>query len=198
MTDRNKEIEEIDGDGRDWRADADAALAADTNEKVAGRKPRGRPKGSMNRKTQDFAAWYEAQGFKDPLQLQAEFMSADPVALQSWFITYERTQKAIGKAFGLAVPSLSEIVEQQMSIADKIAPYLHGKAPVRVVVEDERLPVLVINAGTNQIEQARAVLGNKLSAGSPLVELTPNKINDLAGNKNESHTTRSHTRDKCK
>lgn len=133
----------------------------------------------MNRKTQDFAAWYEAQGFKDPLQLQAEFMSSDPVALQSWFITYERTQKAIGKAFGLAVPSLSEIVEQQMAIADKIAPYLHGKAPVRVVVEDERLPVLVINAGTNQIDQARLVLNQRLSAGSPLVELTPNKINDL-------------------
>lgn len=196
MTERNKEFEDIPGDRSDWRADADAALAADGNEKVAGRKPRGRPKGSMNRKTQDFAAWYEEQGLKDPLQLQAEFMSADPVALQSWFITYERTQKAIGKAFGLAVPSLSEIVEQQMSIADKIAPYLHGKAPVRVVVEDERLPVLVINAGTNQIEQARQVLGNRLSAGSPLVELTPNKINDLGEGQKENPTTKSPTEGK--
>lgn len=188
----------MDGDRADWRADADAALAADADPRVSGRKPRGRPKGSMNRKTQDFAAWYEAQGFKDPLQLQAEFMSADPVALQSWFITYERTQKAIGKAFGLAVPSLSEIVEQQMTIADKIAPYLHGKAPVRVVVEDERLPVLVINAGTNQIDQARLVLGAKLSAGSPLVEFTPNKINGLAEAPKESPTTKSPTEGKTK
>lgn len=198
MTDQNKITEEIGGEGSDWRADVAAALGRDRDPRVAGRRPRGRPKGSTNRKTQDFASWYEAQGFKDPLQLQAEFMSADPVALQSWFIEFERTQKAIGKMFGQAVPSLSEIVEQQMAIANKIAPYLHGKAPVRVVVEDERLPVLVINAGTNQIDQARQVLGNRLSAGRPLVELTSNKINDLAEAQSESPTTKSPTEGKCK
>jgi len=152
----------------------------------------------MNRKTQDFAAWYDAQGFKDPLQLQAEFMSADPVALQSWFIEYERTQKAIGKLFGQAVPSLSDIVEMQMSVADKLAPYLHGKAPARDAPDDERLPVLVINAGTNQLEQAQIVQAKRLTVGRPMVELTPNKINDLAADQGESHTDKSHTEGKGK
>lgn len=179
MTDRNKELEDNGGDGWDWRADAAASLERDPDPRVAGRRGRGRPKGSMNRKTQDFASWYDAQGFKDPLQLQAEFMSADPVALQSWFIEHERTQKAIGKLFGQAVPSLSDIVEMQMSVADKLAPYLHGKAPARDAPDDERLPVLVINAGTNQLEQAHIVQAKRLTVGRPMVELTANEIKDL-------------------
>lgn len=152
----------------------------------------------MNRKTQDFATWYDAQGFKDPLQLQAEFMSTDPVALQAWFIEYERTQKAIGKMFGQAVPPLSEIVEMQMSIADKLAPYLHGKAPARDAPDDERLPVLVINAGTNQIEQAQIIHARRLSVGRPMVDLTANKINDLADPSPASPTTESPTEGKAK
>ena len=190
----NKIIEELPGDCGDWRADAAASLERADPAKAERRRGRGRPKGSANRKTQDFAAWYEAQGFKDPLQLQAEFMSADPVALQAFFIEHERTQKAIGKMFGQAVPSLADIVKAQMDCAAEIAPYLHGKAPVRVVVEDERLPVLVINSGTNQIAQAEAVAAAKgLSLGRPLLELTPSKINDLGGKAVESSTIQGST-----
>ncbi|MGI2031953.1 hypothetical protein ACRQ1B_06125 [Rhizobium panacihumi] len=178
MTDRNKIIEDTDDLGSDWRADAASSLERDDPEKAA-KRSRGRPKGSMNRKTQDFSAWYDAQGYKDPLQLQAEFMSADPVALQAFYIEHERTQKAIGKMFGKAVPALSDIVKAQMDCAKELAPYLHGKAPAREAQDDERLPVLVINAGTNQIEQAQLVHAKSLSVGRPLVELTASKINDL-------------------
>lgn len=185
-------------EGQDWRAEAADALASHDPKKAA-KRGRGRPKGARNRKTEDFAAWYEAQGYKDPLQMQAEFMSADPVGIQAFFCEHERTLKAIGKKTGKAVPSLGEIVKEQLACARDIAPYLHGKAPVRLVVEDERLPILVINSGTNQLDQARTVAAQKgLSVGRPLLDVTPNKINDLAGSAGESPTAGSPTDGKNK
>lgn len=185
-------------EGQDWRAEAADALASHDPKKAA-KRGRGRPKGARNRKTQDFAAWYDAQGYKDPLQMQAEFMSADPVGIQAFFCKHERTLKAIGKKTGKAVPSLGEIVKEQLACARDIAPYLHGKAPVRLVVEDERLPILVINSGTNQLDQARTVAAQKgLSVGRPLLDVTPNKINDLAGGAGESPTNESPTDGKRK
>lgn len=180
----NKQFSDIGETGHDWRSDSEASLASSDPEK-AKRRP-GRPKGSMNRKTQDFASWYDAQGFKDPLQLQAEFMSADPVALQAWFIEHERTQKAIGKAFTAAVPSLAEIVKEQMARADAIAPYLHGKAPAREDQDDERLPFLIINADTNQLAQGVIVAQQKGLSVGRMLDVTPNKINDLAQRQAES------------
>lgn len=169
---RNKIEPEMVEDRGDWRAEADAALEAEDPAKAKARR-RGRPKGAMNRKTQELAAWYQAQGYRDPLQAMAEFLSADPVGIQAFFAKHETTLKAIGKVTGLAVPSLGEIVKMQMDCAAELAPYLHGKAPIRVDVVDERLPFLVINAGTNQLDQARAIAeGRGLSVGS--------KINDLA------------------
>jgi hypothetical protein len=187
----NKKTDEMPENGGDWRSDAESSLGR-IDPATAARRPRGRPKGAMNKKTHDFAAWYEAQGFKDPLQLMAEFMSSDPVALQAWHVEYERTQKAVGKAYAQAVPSLAEIRAAQMSAAAEIAPYLHGKAPVRLEITDERLPVLVINAGTNQLEQAQSVAASRgLSVGRPLLELKHSKINDLADRSGESSTARS-------
>ena len=178
----NKIIGDNDGEGLDWRAEASAALVASDPEKGETRRGRGRPKGSINRKTAEFAAWYDAQGFKDPLQMQAEFMSADPVGIQAFFIEHEKTLKAIGKQFGKAVPSLGEIVKEQLACARDLAPYLHGKAPQREDVADERLPFLVINMGTNQIAQANEIMaGRALSLGSPMKE-----INGLADRSVES------------
>jgi hypothetical protein len=192
----NKIIEDKPGEGFDWRSDADAALGRHDPDR-AERRGRGRPKGAQNRKTQDFATWYDAQGYKDPLQLMAEFITADPIGVQAFYIENERTQKAIGKQFGLAVPSLDDIRKAQFDAAAELAPYLHGKAPVRIEVVDERLPVLVINSGTNQLEQARLVHAKSLSVGRPLVELTANKINDLAETKSESPTAENPTKGKA-
>jgi len=194
----NKIIGNGEDTGLDWRSDAASSLERHDAGKAAQRRP-GRPKGAGNRKTKDFQAWYEAQGFKDPLQLQAEFMSADPVALQAFFAEHELTEKAIGKKTGLAVPALIDIVKEQMACARDLAPYLHGKAPVRVVVEDERLPMLVINSGTNQIDQARQVAAQKgLTVGRPMIDATPNKINDLAAPQSEDRTAQDRTKDKSK
>lgn len=194
----NKIIGNGEDTGLDWRSDAASSLERHDADKAAQR-GRGRPKGAGNRKTKDFQAWYEAQGFKDPLQMQAEFMSADPVALQAFFAEHERTLKALGKGVAYAVPALIDIVKEQMACARDLAPYLHGKAPVRVVVEDERLPMLVINSGTNQIDQARQVAAQKgLTVGRPMIDATPNKINDLTAPQSEDRTAQDRTEDKSK
>lgn len=175
----NKIIETDDGEGLDWRSDAAGSLERHDPEKAA--KRRGRPKGAANRKTADFADWYQAQGFKDPLVAQAQFLSSDPVALQAWFAEHERTMRAIGKVVGLAVPALIDIVGEQMKCARDLAPYLHGKMPTKIEVTDERLPMLVLNLGTNQLAQAQEIAGrNAMSIGRPLVDITPNENKDLA------------------
>ena len=194
----NKIIEDEENTGLDWRSDAASSLERSDPDKAAQR-GRGRPKGAGNRKTKDFQAWYQAQGFKDPLELQAQFMSSDAVALQSFFIEHEKTLKAVGKSVGLAVPALIDIVKEQMACARDLAPYLHGKAPVSLVVADERLPFLVINASTNQIAQAQQIAAQKgLTVGKPMIEVTSNKINDLAGSETQGRTAQGRTENKSK
>ncbi len=176
----NKIIENEADQGLDWRADADASLDRTDPEKAATR-PRGRPKGAINRKTADFRDWYAGQGFKDPLVAQAQFMSADPLALQAWFAEHEKTSKAIGKLIGKAVPALIDIVKEQLACARDLAPYLHGKMPAVTDPGDERLPMLVLNLGTNQLEQGQQIAGARLSIGAPLPNATSNEINGIAG-----------------
>lgn len=169
--------------GEDWLGTASASV----------KRMRGRPKGAKNRKTADFAAWYEANGFKDPLEFMAEFMSANPVELQAFYAEHERTYKAIGKNVGKAVPSLFEINEEQLSCAEKLAPYLHGKAPAVEQPLDERLPVLVLNLGTNQLDQARQIAGQRgLSVGMPLT-IDASKNNGLAVEPRQGRTAVSRT-----
>ncbi|MHA7968990.1 hypothetical protein [Rhizobium sp. CAU 1783] len=185
---------EASSGGFDWRSDAEASLERHDPGKAERR--RGRPKGAGNRKTAAFADWYQEKGFKDPLEAQAEFLSADPVALQAWFAEHERTLKAIGKATGLAVPALVDIVKEQMACARDLAPYLHGKAKVREDDPDQRLPVLIVNLGTNQLDQAQQVAQARgLSLGQPLT-IDASNINGLAIMPGESRTAGSRTEDK--
>lgn len=174
----------------DWRADAADALEKSEPERVT--RMRGRPKGSTNRKTQDFASWYEAQGYKDPLQLQAEFMSADAIGIQRFFIENEKTMKALGKDLGKAVPSLMDIVKEQLACARDLAPYLHGKAPAQESQPDERLPMIIINTGTNQLDQAQSVADQRgIRLGFPLNSAS-NEIKDLAEQPRKSLKDKSH------
>src|SRR5690606_3005669 len=138
---------------------ADAPAAAE-------RRGRGRPRGALNVKTKDFERYYAAMGYRDPLKAMAEFLTADPVALQAWFEEHEQTRKAIGKGTAIAVPSLLEIIREQHAVALALAPYLHGKKPVQVEIIDERLPSLIIDLGSNQLEEARRLQRDgALSAG---------------------------------
>lgn len=145
-------------------ADASAAHARQVAEGLRPARA-GRPKGSTNRKTEEFEAWYRAQGYRDPLVALADWITADPVHLQAWFEEHERSVTAVGKT----LPSLLDIIKAQNAAAGELAPYLHGKMPIRVKIEDERLPVLVLNLGTNQLDQARTIEGQRrFSVGVPL------------------------------
>lgn len=135
----------------------------------AQRQGRGRPKGALNVKTKDFERYYTAMGYRDPLKAKAEWLTADPVALQAWFIAHEQTRHAVGKGTALAVPSLMEIIKEQHAVAAALAPYLHGKKPVQVEIIDERLPSLIIDLGTNQLDEARRLASDgALSIGAPV------------------------------
>lgn len=159
----------------------------------AQRRGRGRPRGALNQKTRDFERYYAAMGYRDPLKAMAEFLTADPVALQAWFEEHEQRTVAIeaereGEESVKAevkvkdVPSLMAIIKEQHAIATALAPYLHGKKPVQVEIIDERLPTLIVDLGTNQLaDAARLAERRALAIGSPVEAEKANEINDGGG-----------------
>ncbi|MBG6158254.1 hypothetical protein IWQ52_004270 [Labrenzia sp. EL_159] len=166
---------EDDEYGADPFADAGDALERQQPEK---RRP-GRPPGSLNRKTKEFEKYFQAKGFTDPLTAMAQFITADPVALQAWFIEHEQAEVAVGKQIRKHCPTLWDIQKERMAVAAALGPYLHGKKPVEIAIIDERLPHLVIDLGTNQLEEGEAIAGMKaLSLGST-IDATPNENKDL-------------------
>jgi len=157
-------------EAREARTAADGgdpfANAAEISEK---RRGRGRPKDALNRKTRDFERYYAAMGYRDPLVAWAQFLTRNPVELQDWIAEHETTYVAIGKKERKAVPSLADIIQEQHRCAERLAPYLHGKKPVQVEIIDERLPTLIVDLGTNQLDEARRLADrNALSIGAPL------------------------------
>jgi hypothetical protein len=167
--------------GVDPFADAGEALERHRPDEgeINGKRRPGRPKGAMNRKTKDFERFYQAQGFRDPLAAMAQFLTADPVALQAWFQDHDRAKVAVGKKIMTAMPSLMDIIKEQHAVASVLAPYLHGKKPVEVAIIDERLPTLIVDLGTNQLEEGEIIAGRKaLSLGTPIAAPS-NEINDL-------------------
>lgn len=148
----------------------------------AQRRGRGRPSGALNLKTKDFERYYSAMGYRDPLKAMAEWLTADPVALQAWFeeheqrtVSIEVTRDGEDEAAAKAdvkvkdVPSLMAIIKEQHAVAVALAPYLHGKKPVQVEIIDERLPTLIVDLGTNQLADARRLAEQRaLSVGSPI------------------------------
>lgn len=176
---------------------ADAAALGERDRAAAGRDPRGpgRPKGALNRKTRDFERWYQANGWADPLAAMARYLTADPRDLQAWFIEHERAEVAVGKEIRRACPTLMEILKEQHTVASQIAPYLHGKKPVQLEIIDERLPTLIVDLGTNQLEEGETIAGRKALSVGRRPEGEPSEINDLADPGEESHTKESHTDD---
>lgn len=141
------------------------AARRETGADEAGKRGPGRPKGAKNRKTQQLQKLWTAKGYRDPVMAMGEFASSHPVDLWRWFVQMEAQvqgvsfEEALTKArAGLlpAVPDLSQIVAMQLKTSDQVAPYIHGKMPVREDTDpDERLPVLMIDLGTDQTQQGR-------------------------------------------
>lgn len=147
----------------------------------------GRPLGARNRKTEAFEKWFYARGYRDPAQVLAELMTMDPRALQQIAledkIARGETQQIGSKDDPIqmvTVPGLVEILDIQRKAAVDLMPYLHGKKPTEVVITDERLPILVVAAGTNQMAEAAKLIEGRaaMSIGQPL---DTSKIKDLEG-----------------
>jgi hypothetical protein len=175
---------EVDLDG--WDPFADAAAVRERHEaggklKSKEQRPRGRPMAATNRKTVEFEHWYRSKGYRDPLEAMAQWLTADPIALQAWFAEHERAVVALGKKVVQALPSLLEIIKEQHAVARELGPYLHGKKPIQVQVIDERLPTLIIDLGSDQLSEGMEIAQEKaLSAGLPMLEGDANEINDLS------------------
>ena len=155
-----------DLDRGDPFADAGAVFVRQQAAKKAGagegmtaeRRKAGRPRGSLNRKTQDFTEFYQARGYKDPLEAMAEFITADPVELHAWFQKHEPDKKKR--------PSVWAIIGERNTLASQLAPYLHGKKPLLLDMGDGPLPHITIELRTNQLDEAAMLIRrNALSLG---------------------------------
>lgn len=148
----------------------------------------GRPKGARNKKTEAFEKWFYARGYRDPAQVLAEIMTMDPRALQQIALD-DKVARGEVQQLGtkdnpiqvVSVPGLLDIIDLQRRAAVDLMPYLHGKKPTEVVVTDERLPILVVASGTNQMAEAAKLIEGRavLSIGTP----EGSEINDLEGEK---------------
>lgn len=170
----------------------DEAELAERQQDAEGRRARrpGRPKGALNRKTKALEAWWRENGYLDPMELSAQWISADPLELQAWFIAHERAVKAQGKALLQACPSLLDIIQSQLDEAERVRPYLHGKKPVQVQVTDERLPALIVNLGTDQLAQGKALAEQLALSAGKLIE--GEKANEINAADPASHGASSH------
>jgi hypothetical protein len=148
------------------------AAVADAGE----RRGVGRPKGARNKKSADFEKWYYARGFKDPAQVLGELASMDPIALHGLMVEHAMAHGTAPKA----LPMLDDAIAIVRASALDLMPYLHGKKPTEVVLSDERLPILVVASGTNQMAEAAKLIEGRavMSIGMPV---EANEINDLEG-----------------
>jgi hypothetical protein len=160
-----------EGDAETWGTDAPAAVPKPQG---SGRAV-GRPAGAKNRKTAQLQKLYAGRGFKDPTMWQGELLTMPPVELWRWF--RGEAAKAADELGLLGVergellagaPTLAECIELQRKIAADLAPYLHGKMPIRIDHGDERVPVLIIRGDTDQVAIRRE--REALSVGAPIVE----------------------------
>lgn len=128
----------------------------------------GRPKGAINRKTAELEELWRKAGFADPVMVLGAIASADPVSLQAWFIEHDASLAHLpDDERARHAPSLKAIIELQASAADRAAPYLRGKMPIRVQVEDERLPTILVDLGSDRLSIMReAIASGVLSIGA--------------------------------
>jgi hypothetical protein len=103
-----------------------------------------------------------------------------PLELQAWLLDHDLAEVAIGKKVAPALAQLIDIIKEQHRVAGELAPYLHGKKPVEIAIIDERLPALIINLGTDQLEAGMRLADAKaMSIGRPVEDAEYSEINEL-------------------
>lgn len=118
----------------------------------------GRPAGAEGRAKRQMREHLAALGYRDPLIVLAE--------------TWSRPAADLARQLGI---SMADAFALQMRAAAEGVPYLHGKMPTVEVQPDEKLPVLILELGTNQLDIDRGRIdggqaGAPLSVGLPLLE----------------------------
>lgn len=108
--------------------DADLALFERQAIRPAVRRGPGRPQGSPNRSTSKVREYLMARGYRDPMELQAAIVAADP---------RELAKALCGPGeevtFGMAL----EVAKLQQKSADALMPYWHQAQPKAVEVKVE-------------------------------------------------------------
>jgi hypothetical protein len=163
-----------------------AKAAVEPAVEAAKRKRGERGPGRIRLIGEAFERWMADEGMTDPLVFNARLVSADPVALQAYFAENELVGRkevdgVVNKA-NVVLPTLDEIMKLQQRSSEILAPYLHRKKPIDIVIEHEQLPVLIINAGTNQLDQAREVARVIERDGGMMINISPEKeTNEING-----------------
>jgi hypothetical protein len=109
-----------------------------------------RTKGAINRKTKMLPAMLAALDYRDPAIVLAEIASMPDAELL-------KLCSSEGRRAALSA---------RIRSAEALMPYVHGKRPVEVLVTDDRLPMLIIQNGTDQLEGKKA---NEINAAPLLV-----------------------------
>lgn len=97
---------------------------------------RGRPAGAINKKTVQLRQYLAGMGFRDPALVLAQTYSM-PLEKMAAILDCDR----------------HDAYKMQMNAAEALMPYLHGKMPLKVEVDDKPMPVVVLNMHTNAVEQ---------------------------------------------
>lgn len=109
------------------------------------RRARGRPKGSQNKASREFAATLMRMGYRHPGLNLAALANADPVELAAELSQPYKPKKG---------PHAGELVEASCSPADALAlimkanaellPYFESKQATKVEIEEKQLGVMII------------------------------------------------------
>lgn len=118
---------------------------------------RGRPAGALDRGKRHLKEYLAGLGYRDPAVVLAETFSRPIWELQEALNT-DPDGIPVAKEQRI---SRAEVFALQLKAAAELLPYLHGKMPAVDVPPDERLPVLVIDTGTNQLDVDRGLLGGE-------------------------------------
>lgn len=114
-----------------------------------------RTKGAINRKTRMLPAMLEALEYRDPAVVLAEIASMPDAELL-------KLCSSEGRRAALSA---------RIRSAEALMPYVHGKRPVEVLVTDDRLPLLIIQTGMDQLDgkKTNEINGGMLPVARPLV-----------------------------
>lgn len=144
----------------------------------------GRPPGAEARSKKQLREHLAALGYRDPAMVLAETMSMSETELQRVVNRHDD---------GTLVPEAERISRfeakaMKLKAAAELMPYLHGKMPTVELQPDEKLPLLILELGTNQLDIDRGRIDGGQSA-APLSIGAPVEENQgvSAGDARQSH-----------